>query len=180
MKRILAVILSIAMMLCASAIAESAVTREITFMIEGTEETIIETLYESPLGYRVWYPADWFVASHEEECDFFDAIDESANVGVSIADGEMSPEYVDEMLAAEVEIGLANGAEMVGEIREWQLENGAIIKCAEMIYGDECNRIYYICCGDSVFNVACFCPLEAVEGYGMRIEQMLSSFEQIQ
>ena len=177
MKKILAVILSIAMLMCAAAAAESAVTRETTIMIEGTEETIVETLYESPLGYRVWYPADWFAASHEGECDFFDSVDEEANVGVSIADQQIAPEYADETLAGEVEIALANGGELVGDVREWQLESGAIVKCAELVYGDAFNPSYYICVEDKVFCVACFYPAEAAEGYGRRIEQMISTFE---
>ena len=101
-------------------------------------------------------------------------------MGVSIADGEMDPEYADETLEGEIEIALANGAELVGDIRERQLENGAIIKCAELVYGDAFNPIYYICAEDRVFCVACFYPAEAAEGYGMRIEQMLSTFEQKQ
>ncbi len=177
MKKILAVILSVAMIMCLSAAAESAVTREKIIMIEGTEEIIVETLYESPLGYLLWYPADWFAAAHEEECDLFDAIDEEANVGVSIANQEITPEYADESLNAEVEIALANGAVMAGDIRQWQLESGAIIKAAELIYGDDVNMIYYICVEDKVFCVACFYPVEAAEGFGRRIEQMISTFE---
>lgn len=175
-RKILAMMLVIVLMPCA-AVAESAVTREQTIMIEGTEEVIVETLYESPLGYRLWYPADWFVASHEGECDFFDSVDKEANVGVSIADQEISPEYADESLNAEIEIARANGGELIGDIREWQLESGAIIKCAELAYGDTFNPIYYICVEDKVFCVACFYPAEAAEGFGMRIEQLISTFE---
>ena len=177
MKKILAAILAFAMMLCAAAVEESAVTREKIIMIEGTEEVIVETLYESPLGYRLWYPADWFTAYHEEACDFFDAIDEEANVGVSIADQEITPEYADETLTGEIEIALANGGELVGDIRQWQLESGAIIKSAELIYGDNVNMIYYICVEDKVFCVACFYTVEAAEGFGRRIEEMISTFE---
>jgi len=179
MKRMLAMILVIVLMLCAVAVAESAVIREKTIMIEGTDEVIVETLYESPLGYQLWYPADWFAAYHEEECDFFDAIDEEANVGVSIADQEITPEYADETLTGEIEIALANGGELVGDIRQWQLESGATVKCAELTYGDAFNPVYYICVEDKVFCVACFYPADAAEGFGRRIEEMITTFEWI-
>ncbi len=55
MKRLIAC-LCVLLLLTAAACAE---TRERTVIVEGSEETITETLYVSGQGFSVWYDAEW-------------------------------------------------------------------------------------------------------------------------
>ena len=178
MKKVLVLTLAMFMFVYAGiACAENLQTRESIVMIEGTEEIITETLYESPQGFLVWYPADLFVATHEEETDYFDTASGFVEAGVAIVDGQMSYQAADEMLEVSIEMSIANGGNMIGDIREWQLDSGVIVKHAQIIYGDDHNPIYYLYGGDRVFCVSCYYPAEAAEGIGTRIERMISTFE---
>ena len=52
------------MMILAPAAAE---TRKGTIYLEGMEETIEETLFESPEGFSLWYANDWLEADYGVE-----------------------------------------------------------------------------------------------------------------
>lgn len=178
MKKVLTLTLAIFMFLYAGiACAENVQTRESTVMIEGTEESITETLYESPQGFRIWYPADLFIVTHEDGNDYFGTVPGFVDAGVAIVDGQMSYQAADEMLGAEIEMSIANGGSMMGEIEEWKLESGVIVKHVEIIYGDNHNPVYNLYGSDRVFCISCYYPAEAAEGIGARIERMISTFE---
>jgi len=178
MKKVLVLTLAMFMFVYTGiACAENVQTRESVVMIEGTEEFITETLYESPQGFLVWYPADLFAVTHEEGTDYFDTAPDFIEAGVAIVDGQMSYQAADEMLEAEIEMSIANGGSVIGEIEEWQLESGMTVKHAQIIYGDNHNPIYYLYGRDRVFCVSCYYPAEAAEGIGARIERMVSTFE---
>jgi len=179
MKKIISMILMI-LLLSGMACAGEVQTRESIVMVEGCGETITETLYESPQGFRIWYPADLFTVAHEEGSDCFETIPGFADAGVAIADVQTTSEYVDERMNAEVEKALANGAVIPVEAEEWQLENGISVKYAEIVYGDSCNPLYYLYGKGRVFCLSCYYPLEAAEGIGARIQRMISTFEQIE
>ena len=63
MKRNAAAVLFLAA-LCLFAIWSGALseTREAVIALEGMEETIHETLFESPLGFSFWYADEWLEA----------------------------------------------------------------------------------------------------------------------
>jgi len=179
MKKILSMILMV-LLLAGIACAEEVQTRETVVLVEGCEETIIETLYESPQGFQIWYPADLFTAVHEDGSDFFESTPGFVEAGVAITDAQTTSEYVGEMMNAEVEKAIANSAVIPGEVEEWKLESGISVQYAEILYGDSCNPLYYLYENDRVFIVSCYYPLEAAEGIGARIKSMISSFEWVE
>lgn len=177
MKRILLFVLVVIML--AGTATVHAQTRECMIIIEGYEEIITETLYESPQGFRIWYPADIFAVTHEDGNDYIDSVDGIIDMCVAIVDGRMSYEAADEMMDADIEMSIANGAEILGEIETWTLDSGMTVKHVDIAYNDEYNPIYYLYGSGRVFCISCHYPAEAAEGFGARIEQMISSFELI-
>ena len=174
MKKLFSLALTL-VLLAGFTCAHAAQTRERVIMIEGCEETIVETLYESALGYQIWYPADLLQAYMQDGSDYFDSPDGS--VGVAIVASNMSPEYVDEDMEALIELSVANGGEVLGEVEHWETELGVNVKHVDIIYDSTYNSAYTLYGTDWVFDVSCHYPQEAAEGFGTRIEQMLSTFE---
>lgn len=168
------------LLLTGTAHAGDAHTRESIMMIEGSEETIIETLYESPQGFRIWYPADLFVVTHEKSNDYFDTNPEYADAGVAITEEQMSYEDIEEMLSADIELSLANDGIVPEAIEAWQMESGLNVKYVNIIFNDVYSPLYYLYENDRVFCISCYYPVEAAEGIGARIEKMISSFEWIE
>ena len=76
----------------------SGETRESVIWLEGMEETIIETKFESPEGFSFWYDADLMEAD-------FAAADETESIRVSNIDSDdfmllslISQEEADELI----------------------------------------------------------------------------------
>jgi hypothetical protein len=76
----------------------SGETRESVIWLEGMEETIIETKFESPEGFSFWYDADLMEAA-------FDTVDDTERVMVSNIDSDdfmllslISQEEADELI----------------------------------------------------------------------------------
>ncbi len=178
MKKILFIILSI-LLLSGMACAEEAQTRESIIIIEGYEETIVETLYESPQGFRIWYPADLFVVTHEEGNDYFESDAEIIDVGLAIVDSQVSHEFVDELLAEMLEISIANDGQIMGEVEQRELASGVTVRHVDIVFDDDFNSIYYVYGAQQVFCISCYYPMDAAEGWDARIEQMISTFEWI-
>lgn len=176
MKRFLSAILA-ALLLIGAACADEARTRESIATIEGLEETIVETLYESPQGFRVWYPADLFDVSHEDGNDYFLSAVAGADVGVAIVDPQMPSEYIDEFVAELLEISIANDGRIMGEVEQRELASGITVKHADIVFDDDFNSVYYVYDAHRLFCISCYYPTEAAEGWGARIEQMISTIE---
>ncbi len=100
-------------------------TRESVIWLEGQEEPIEETLFESPLGFSFWYDADRLEAWHGEK-DLMDGVVVEGLylddfVILSMIPEEDAVEYVDDL---DMDIVAESAGSRVQQDIYWELEDG--------------------------------------------------------
>lgn len=179
MKKFLA-ILTACMLLCGAAMAETtsaADTRVSVILIEGTEEEITETLYESEQGYSLWYDAERLVPTelYGHTCFAPDATIEEPAISLLIVDTDINPEDGEAFLGEAV-----GGYGPEAEISEpaWEtLENGITIGTISAVEEGVVYRFYLVMDDVNVLCLTATYPLEAAEGFGVRFDHMVRTIE---
>ncbi len=174
MKKVLAVLIMLTLVIFGSALAQ---TRESTIMIEGMEEKIVETRYESANGFSLWYPADMFKVEDFYGNDKILPADETIE-GVELLIVPVDiPVEESEGLIQEAGGGYMEGEAEIGEIEKYVLESGLEVSRVEVLCEGVVNRFYLITGNDKVFCLTATFPLEAAEGFGVRFENIIAGFE---
>jgi len=176
MKRVFAFILAcILMMTAGSAFAQE--TRERTVMLEGIEETITETMYLSPNGFSLWYPADLFKVVSEYGHETIVPADETIeNVSLMIVPVDI-PVEESEAFIYEATGGYMEDEAEISEVQEGKLDSGLDVKSVQAALAEEIHRFYLITGADKVFCLTAMFPIETAEGFGARMEQIISTFD---
>lgn len=177
MKRALAIILFAILAVSSIAFASPVETRESVIALEGMEEPVTETLYESVNGFSIWYPADTFAIVQEHGNDVIRPADASIE-GVSLIIVPVDiPVEESEALIHEATGGYMPGEAEISEITEWQLESGLNVKSVDALCEGVINRFYLIAGSDRVYCLTATYPLEAAEGFGTRFDYIVATFE---
>lgn len=177
MKKTLAIILFVIMAVSSIALASPVQTREGVIMLEGMEEPVTETLYESVNGFSLWYPADTFAIVQENGNDVIRPADASIE-GVSLIIVPVDiPVEESEALILEATGGYMPGEAEISEIAEWQLESGLNVKSVDALCEGVINRFYLITGHDRVYCLTATYSLEAAEGFGARLDHIVATFE---
>ena len=176
MKRVFAFILAfILMTVCAA----GAQTRESVITLEGMEEKITETLYESPNGFSLWYPDDTFMIGDFYGNDRLLPADETIEgVELIIVPVDIPVEGSEGMIYEAVG-GYMDGEAEIGEIEEYSLASGLDVKTVQVLCEGIISRFYLITGNDRVFCLTAMYPLEAAEGFGARINAVVETFETV-
>jgi hypothetical protein len=176
MKRVYVFIL--AFILLAGSVA-CAQTRESVIILEGMEEKITETLYESPDGFRLWYPEDMFRIEDFYGNDRVLPADETVEgVELIVVPVDIPTEEAGAMIA-EATGGYMEGEAEIGEIEEYSLASGLEVKSVQVLCEGMISRFYLITGNESVFCLTAMYPLEAAEGFGVRINAIVDTFETV-
>ena len=178
MKRVFVLILAI--MLAVSGISAFALenaTRQRAIMLEGIEETITETFYASPNGFTMWYPEDMFRIASEYNHEVFLPADETIeNVSLMIVPVEIPVEESDAFIY-EATGGYMEGEAEISDVREGNLESGIGVKTVQAVTNTEVHRYYLLAGKEKVFCLTAIFPIEAMEGFGARFEQLIATFD---
>lgn len=180
MRALLALVLL--MCLAVPGVAEGAVTRQETIYLEGQPEEITETLYESKLGYSLWYEADSFSVQPAEDaaaCDVFYPTDGSdmENCQLRIArKGAVESDADFQALMAEIAED-AFGSARTDALYDVELETlwpyqGVSATLEEQ---NSVRDLYGIHTPNGVYVIQLAYPLEAAEGWGARMKRLLST-----
>lgn len=150
-------------------------TRQTIVMMEGMEEEIQETLFDSGLGYSIWYEADRLVPSEQYGHVTFVPVDggEEPVISLMIVQAEIAKEQAEAFLGEAV-----GGYEPTAEISEpvWEtLENGVVIGTVDAMEEGRIDRFYLVMGGDQVLCITATYPLEAAEGFGVRFDRMVKT-----
>lgn len=173
MKRIL--ILALALLISGMALAEGTMTRERAIQIEGAEETIRETYFESENGYSLWIPEGFDVTSDLGYDSIYAADAEEDSVYLTIVPVEIDPSEGEAFLG-EATGGFDSEAAVISDKTEWTLESGLNVKSAEVAFEGYMYRYYLISDEKAVFCLTAAFPEEAIEGYGARLAAIVDSF----
>lgn len=178
MKRVW--ILALSLMLAVSgmsAMAEPVATREGTVIVEGMEEKVTEVRYESLNGFTFWYPIDNFMVVYENDCDVVYPSDvEIEGVSMTIVPVDVPVEEADVLLAEAVG-GYAEDEAEIGEVQEMEISETVSAKTVNVICEGTVYRFYLITGNEKVFCLTATFPLEALEGFGVRLDSVVSTFE---
>ena len=178
MKRVFAVILMIMLAVTGSVgCAQEIRTRENTVVIGGIEEKITETMYVSPSGFTLWYPADMFAVAQDNENECITPVNAADGACyLMIVPVEIPVEEADAFIH-EATGGYMEGEAEISEIQEGQLDSGLDVKSVQAVTAEEYHRYYLITGKGRVFCVTAIFPLEAAEGFGARMEQIIATFD---
>ncbi len=163
-KKLMTVSIFLTLCLLLSLTGAGAETRQGTIALEGMEEPIEETLYESPEGFSFWYVADSFEAYQGEAGDIEGTVVASLYTDdfmiLSVIPEEEAEEYaegMDESIA-----DLAASPRVQADVYE-ELENGRYTFLTLIAEEGQ----YLIAMGE--------CSLEAAEGNGKYFRKVLDS-----
>lgn len=180
MKKVSAFILGFILVFCANPVfAQEMPARESGVVIEGIEETISETRYESENGFALWYPSETFRVYSEYGHETIVPLDETVDdVSLMIVPVDIPVDQA-EAFIHEATGGYMPDEAVISEITEWKLDSGLNVKTVQATLAEEIHRFYLITGEESVYCVTAMFPLEALEGYGVRLERIVSTMEAV-
>ena len=203
MKKVLAVLLSLALFGGAALAETDAQTRQRDITVDGVTETIEETLFTAPSGYSIWLQDGWQLQFGMEGAMAPENIPEGGMPegipeGDDIADMEMG--FIADVYApldaqdasltvqptadltaedADSFLGEATYTEdaeaVVSEISSFAMEDGSEARTVEVISGGVAYRYYFIAGDGLSLCVTAQFPEGDAEGYGARMEEMIAS-----
>lgn len=178
MKKVWILVLSLMLAVSGiSAMAEPVPSREGTVIVEGMEEQVTEFQYESLNGFTFWYPIEYFMVVCENDYDVvYPADAEIEGVSMTIVPVEVPVEEADALLD-EAMGGYMEGEAEIGDIQEMQISETVNAKTVDVICEDVVYRFYLITGNEKVFCLMATFPLEALEGFGTRLDSVVSTFE---
>lgn len=188
MKKIISVIVAALIIVSVFAFAENTEpeTRVTTIVMEGIETEIIETKYTDETGYSIWYQADLFQVNTVDDQAHFFAIDSTAEgeqpgLGASssymlVVPADIDPAEADAFII-EATGGFDPSVATISEVTTETREDGIVVR--SVFVEDESNAysFYLLTDGEQVLCVSTICPLEAMEGWGLRFDNMVKSIE---
>lgn len=176
MRKWLMILLAMVLLL-GSAFAEAPLERpqrERIIYVEGLEETITEACYTGKFGYSIWVDESMLqLAMTEVECDMY-LESAAADVSVLVDFVDASWEEVRPQLAllTDAHPPYSLGAESQYFIGE-ELEYFTRTAQAKGV----CTRYYLVRMPQGMLKIVAQYPEEAAEGYGVRIDEMISTIE---
>ena len=172
MKKAVSILLLIAL-LFVNGISQ-AQTREAVIFLEGMEEPVTETLYESALGFSFWYDAELMTVDESASEDGRSLIVFPTESDLPVYLELMMPEAVGMLPNKFLEQNAAPGTEYYYDATEAGDEIMGFVQRAE--FNDSLFTAYSVVCSDETF-VAAYAtyPLEAAEGFGSRFSRLLST-----
>lgn len=173
-----AVLLIVGLLACAE--APTPVTRQERILLEGNEEMITTTRFESYRGYALWIDMDYLTLIPEVEglgMDLFRRPDmEDYRYEVAIYYSGWLGYTFEEDAETTLQIMRDNYANAEAfDIEGTFGDLPASGFCATE--GDMVYLHYLVDVGEGAYNIAVSFPQEAGEGFGARVIQMLGSFE---
>lgn len=155
-------------------------TRVGTIEMEGTQEAVNEALFESPRGYQLWIDTDRFAYVEPDEgsdIDSFEPLLPDALDGVGLYINYSSQlGYTLDMAREDVQKVLVENGFTVSELDAKPLFPDDIACGFHAIKGDMVVDKYIIAAKDGAFYLSLAYPIEAAEGFGVRLNHMASSF----
>jgi hypothetical protein len=169
----------------ASPEATPPVTKEATISLEGMEEPVTLTLFESELGYSLWYDANLFALVKPDEqsaaqqvTDTFAPAIEGAIPGVSLT---IHPD-------SQADVSLSDAGEAMlktmqdGGFTVTQLDTSTLFPQYEALgfHGVSSEGVmeqYLLQFENARFILSLSYPQEAAEGFGARLYYLISTFE---
>lgn len=181
-KKVLLIFVTGLMALASLSYAESPipVTREESIYLEGVEETITTTRFESQRGYSLWIDTDYLTLQPEGEGNDIDEFlrpdteDRRYLVAINY-DGVLGYTFEE---AAESALQVLTDNHAGAE--EFDIEGtftGLTARGFCATDGDMTFLKYVVDAGEGAFYIYITFPREAAEGFGSRAIQMLKSFE---
>ena len=166
MKKLVSLMLSLLLLLSVA----SAETREGVIYLEGEPEPIVETLYESPLGFSFWYDAELLTVDEGMSEDGASLIVQPVDSDLPVFLEIMVPE--DPSVFPEAFLGEAGDAErsygQTDESREIVWASGAAPFNGSILLGWN-----VVDTGAGYVTVYTSCPWEAAEGYGKYLDRLI-------
>lgn len=169
-------ILALTLLIACIALAEGAATHERAIQMEGAEEIIQETYFASENGYSVWVPDGFSVSSGVGSDTIYAADAEENSVNLTIVPVQIDPSEGEAFLA-EATGGFDAETARIGEPTEWTLQSGLNVKSVEVTFEKITYRFYLISGEDMIYCLTATFPEEAIEGYGVRLAEIVESFE---
>ena len=180
MKKYLAFFMICALFLSGAAIAgteNQPETRTATILLEGMEETIEKTRWDSADGYAIWYDAARVAPGDMYGHGYFaptDAEDET-EISLIIVKTEIDPADGKAFLGEAVG-GYGPEAE-ISEAVWTTMENGITIGTISATEEGVVYRFYLVTDDINVLCITATFPMEAAEGYGIRFDHMVRTIE---
>ena len=173
MKRLFAILLACVLLLSLSA---SAQTRQRQIALEGMTETVTETFCDSGLGFSFWYDDSMLEVDSSLSEDSLGLIVRPSQTDQAVYLELMSSESVGVSAMEYLELY----APKDGEYEEVDLENGVRIvgyRTSAMYSDTFVQGFYVVMDGERFVAAAGTWPLEAEEGWGMRLRGLLQTVE---
>lgn len=171
-EKALAALLVLALAFAATAAAE---TRTRVTAREGMEEEILETRFESRLGYALWYDAAQFTyypGGMEEGGDMFVPASGDAVTPVYLSATLKTGISPEDAVAQQESRFAADGLE---ETSDQVLESGAACRVVAAERAGVFYRVYLFETGEDVLAIETACAAEAEEGFGSRLADLVGS-----
>jgi hypothetical protein len=167
-------------------ISERAQTRTETIMLEGIEEEITTTRYDSEYGYAIWLDAERYEllpGLEGSDADVYAPIGTGyeiiASLSIRIQNYGTNYSLNDELRALYQEYD-AHGLNNY-DWYEMELKDDFLSDYEVMALGATGNgrsyELYVIGTDTKIYSAVIDCSVEAAEGHGARLSYMLSSFE---
>lgn len=154
--------------------------REETIQLEGMDETITTTYFESPLGYSLWLDLAFLTPMPKTEDS---AVDEFGRINLDDPRYGMSVSYADApeySFSSACESAKQAMIERYGSVKERDTEGLFTGQASSGFYamdGGMHTVQYVVDGGNGAFYIQVTYPPEAAEGFGSRVTQMLKSFD---
>ena len=156
-------------------------TRQGTILLEGMEEPITLTRFDSPLGYRFWYDAQMFAPapfSEETGMDVFRPANPDALEGVSLSVSFLpqAEGTLDESAGNVLASLQAQGYKIM------QVDTTTLFPLYEAagyhaVMGQSALDTYILQAGGGEYLITATYPLAAAEGFGARLHFLAATFE---
>lgn len=175
---VLAMILALFPML--GALSETAPqTKEGTIYLEGIKETVTLTLFESELGYRLWYDAALLAPAPEDEGgDTFVPASPDAVQGVSLGVRYSSrQDYTLDNAGPDTVKSLTESGYAVTAIDTSELFPACRSLGFHAAKGESILDTYILEAGEGQYYITASYPLAAAEGFGGRLHHTVKTFE---
>lgn len=150
--------------------------RTAKIMVEGMEEEYTEIQYVSASGYTLWYPE----TMKQTKINGFEGFTYEANpdMKVMIVPGEdmnLTDSYLKEAAANYKSSGEYKKV-TISKIQKLKAENKDVtIKMIQVVHDDNADRFYLVKGKDAVLLITASMPTEALEGFGVRVNQMIQT-----
>ena len=150
-----------------------------TISMQGEPEEIIETRYENPYGYALWYSDAFKEADEAGDATMVEFVpvdpDALPPVSLTIARNEVEDgeALFEEALADHREAGFE-----VGEIETGTLESGLAYRQCECVSEGVVSRFTLIEGEMGAYCATATFPVEAAEGYGTRLDMIVKTIEE--